>query len=325
MSTPKISVIVPVYNVEKWLHRCIDSILAQTFTDFELLLIDDGSTDASGAICDEYAQRDSRVRVFHKPNGGVSSARNLGLDNAQGEWIAFCDSDDLVLPKWLDNYRIGITGDAVMVSQGMIMKWNHGAHEECERSYRIGESFVRDTPIALTLLFENNLGGYIGNKFYKNELIQNRGVRFREWVVCQEDEIFQYDYLRKDDRISYVDKVAYVYYCPESATKYSRFRQLDKNLLRYELLSEFIDDPANTLRLYVEDECKLDLLDSCLQGNISERRTGMKHLRLFVKEHKNTIGLNPLISMCIICDGTYILSGLTIWVARCLRKMLGNA
>lgn len=93
---PKISVIVPVYNTEKYLRRCIDSILAQTFTDFELLLIDDGSKDSSGAICDEYAAKESRVRVFHKDNGGVSSARNMGLDNAKGEWISFVDSDDWV-------------------------------------------------------------------------------------------------------------------------------------------------------------------------------------------------------------------------------------
>ena len=94
---PKITVIVPVYNTEKYLRRCVDSILAQTFTDFELLLIDDGSTDGSGAICDEYAKKDSRVRVFHKEIGGVSSARNLGLDKAYGEWISFVDSDD-----WID-------------------------------------------------------------------------------------------------------------------------------------------------------------------------------------------------------------------------------
>lgn len=81
MSFPKISVIVPVYNVEQYLPRCIDSILSQTFTDFELLLIDDGSTDKSGMICDEYAKKDNRIRVFHKKNGGVSSARNVGLDN----------------------------------------------------------------------------------------------------------------------------------------------------------------------------------------------------------------------------------------------------
>lgn len=79
VNSPKVSIIVPVYNVEKYLHRCVDSILLQTFTDFELLLIDDGSTDKSVDICDKYALKDSRIRVFHKKNGGVSSARNLGI------------------------------------------------------------------------------------------------------------------------------------------------------------------------------------------------------------------------------------------------------
>lgn len=93
-NNPKISIIVPVYNVEQYLPRCIDSILNQSFADFELLLIDDGSKDKSGAICDEYAAKDSRITVFHKKNGGVSSARNVGLDNARGEWLAFIDGDD---------------------------------------------------------------------------------------------------------------------------------------------------------------------------------------------------------------------------------------
>ncbi|MBR4996070.1 MAG: glycosyltransferase [Alistipes sp.] len=87
----RISVIVPVYNTEKYLPRCVDSILAQTYTDFELLLIDDGSNDSSSAICDEYAQKDPRIKVFHKENGGVSFARNLGLDNAAGEYIILID------------------------------------------------------------------------------------------------------------------------------------------------------------------------------------------------------------------------------------------
>src|SRR5690606_22590995 len=94
---PKVSVIIPVYNTENYLRECLDSILAQTFTDFEVLLINDGSTDSSGKICDEYAEKDSRIKVFHKENGGVSSARNLGLDNAKGEWICFVDSDDEIL------------------------------------------------------------------------------------------------------------------------------------------------------------------------------------------------------------------------------------
>ena len=100
---PKISVIVPVYKAEKYLHRCVDSILAQSYTDFELLLIDDGSPDNSGAICDEYAIKDSRVRVFHKQNGGASSARNKGLDHANGEWVSFVDSDDWIEPQMVES------------------------------------------------------------------------------------------------------------------------------------------------------------------------------------------------------------------------------
>lgn len=91
---PKVSIIVPVYKAEAYLHRCIDSILAQTFTDWELLLIDDGSPDRSGEICDEYAKKDKRIRVFHKENGGVSSARQRGVKEARGEWICFVDADD---------------------------------------------------------------------------------------------------------------------------------------------------------------------------------------------------------------------------------------
>lgn len=95
---PQISVIVPVYNAEKSLNRCVDSILAQTFTDFELILVNDGSKDSSGQICDRYVLSDPRVRVIHKSNGGVSSARNLGLDAAGCEFITFCDSDDYTPP-----------------------------------------------------------------------------------------------------------------------------------------------------------------------------------------------------------------------------------
>lgn len=109
MNSPKISVIVPVYNTEKYLHICIESILSQTFTDFELLLINDGSKDSSGKICDEYAARDCRVRVFHKENGGVGLARNLGLDKSRAIWSVFVDADDYIK----SNYLCDLYNDAV--------------------------------------------------------------------------------------------------------------------------------------------------------------------------------------------------------------------
>ena len=103
---PEISVIVPVYNVEPYLHRCVDSILAQTFTGFELILVDDGSPDNCGQICDEYAEKDSRVRVIHQENGGLSAARNAGINwafaNSDSEWLSFIDSDDWVHPQYLE-------------------------------------------------------------------------------------------------------------------------------------------------------------------------------------------------------------------------------
>lgn len=103
---PQISVIVPVYKVEKYINRCVDSILAQTYTDFELILVDDGSPDNCGAICDEYAAKDSRIHVIHQKNGGLSAARNAGIDwafaNSESEWLSFIDSDDWVHPKFLE-------------------------------------------------------------------------------------------------------------------------------------------------------------------------------------------------------------------------------
>ena len=97
-----VSIIVPVYKVEPYLRRCVDSILDQTFTDFELILVDDGSPDNCPAICDEYAEQDDRVKVVHKANGGLSSARNAGMAVANGKYYLFCDSDDYVSPYWCE-------------------------------------------------------------------------------------------------------------------------------------------------------------------------------------------------------------------------------
>ena len=118
---PLISVIVPVYNVEKYIHRCVDSILNQTFTDFELILVDDGSPDRCGAICDEYAAKDSRVVVIHQENGGLSAARNAAIDwvfaNSNSQWLTFIDSDDWVHPEYLQCLFDAVTKHNVLLAQ----------------------------------------------------------------------------------------------------------------------------------------------------------------------------------------------------------------
>jgi len=128
--TPKISVVVPVYNVEKYLRECVDSVLAQTFKDFELILVDDGSPDDSGKICDEYAEKDSRVRVFHKTNGGVVDARFFGLKQARGDYVVFLDSDD----SWTRTALAGLwaeTHDGTIDYVRAGFMYENAAHEIC--------------------------------------------------------------------------------------------------------------------------------------------------------------------------------------------------
>ena len=126
--SPKISIIVPIYKIERYLRQCIDSILAQTFTDYELLLIDDGSPDGCPAICDEYAEKDARIRVFHKQNGGVTSARNKGLDNAKGNWIIYIDGDDWIEPTYVEElYNAAINNEADIAICGFRFVYEDGS------------------------------------------------------------------------------------------------------------------------------------------------------------------------------------------------------
>lgn len=128
IESPQISIIIPIYNVERYLRQCIDSILAQTFTDFELLLIDDGSPDGCPAICDEYAGKDARIRVFHKQNGGVTSARNKGLDNANGNWIIYIDGDDWIEPTYVEElYNAAINNEADITICGFRFVYEDGS------------------------------------------------------------------------------------------------------------------------------------------------------------------------------------------------------
>lgn len=177
----QISIIIPVYKAEKYINRCVDSILAQTFTDWELLLINDGSPDNSSSICDLYAARDSRIKVFHKENGGVSSARNLGLEKATGEWITFVDSDDWIAPdtlmscrKYFDHY------DIVRFSMKMVYDKND---ETKNKSIILPHRTDKDVILGATLA-RNSLMCVCGG-FYRTQLFKE--IRFDQSLVMAED------------------------------------------------------------------------------------------------------------------------------------------
>lgn len=202
MKRPKVSVIIPVYNAEKYLRRCVDSILAQTFTDFELLLVDDGSKDASGAICDEYADRDNRVRVFHKENGGVSSARNLGLDNARGEWVTFCDADDEVTGTYLEDMIQNETPSSLIFS----LYSNKGD------SIRHLPPGIYENESMVNYVIDNkvfNLSGPYA-KLYRTDIVKERNITFPVGINMGEDGIFIAKYLNVVERLIVIDSSNYI-------------------------------------------------------------------------------------------------------------------
>ena len=205
MSNPKISVIIPVYNAESTLRRCVDSVLAQTFTDFECLLINDGSKDKSGAICDEYARKDSRVKVFHKENGGVSAARNVGLDNARGEWVTFVDSDDYYDLKALDIYLkyTRMSGDISIIRAG----YNSISALE-STSISCNELSIFDCTGEVFSFIENTrYYGFLWNSLFRKNEIAN--LRFDDTINWSEDHIFSAMAVYNCKKIVFVPDIVY--------------------------------------------------------------------------------------------------------------------
>lgn len=201
---PKISIIVPVYKAEKYINRCVDSILAQTFTDWELLLIDDGSPDRSGEICDGYAWSDKRIRVFHQKNGGVSSARQKGQDEAVGEYTIHVDPDDWVEPEMLrELYAKAREDDADMVI------CDYYANEGGIQKYIKQQPVRLDSKVVLNELFQQ-LHGSCCNKLVRRACYSGK-VNFPKGINCCEDLIWCVQVLMFSPKISYIGKAFYHY------------------------------------------------------------------------------------------------------------------
>lgn len=211
MNNPKISVIVPIYNVEKYLPRCIDSILSQTFTDFELLLIDDGSKDNSGMICDEYAKKDTRIRVFHKENGGVSSARNLGLNNAKGEWICFIDADDLIEACFLEDLLNDLSGDLIVSGYKIFGSLDETVlyDDSTIELNNEGWAYINKTDYNTEAIFYCPWG-----KLFKKQIIEDFEIRFNTDMFLAEDTCFIIQYVCHITSIRIIHSCSYRYYSP---------------------------------------------------------------------------------------------------------------
>ena len=221
-----VSIIVPVYNTDKYLSPCIESILGQIFSDFELLLINDGSTDNSGKICDEYAEKDSRIRVFHKENGGVSSARNIGLDNAKGEWVYFVDSDDELLPGGLKLLTNGISGDCDLVLGGYNIYNDAGG---LVTTFPEGERLILPKEKSLTTIYQFHSDsypylGYMCLHLFRSEIIYEKGIRFDTDITIKEDTLFTVKYICRSNGKTWFDPTPIYKYKMRSDSAMSGWR-----------------------------------------------------------------------------------------------------
>ena len=234
---PQISIIVPVYNAEKFIHRCVDSILSQTFSDFELILVDDGSPDGSGAICDVYAEKDSRVRVIHKQNGGPSSARNVGMHAATGNFLMFCDSDDYVSPDWCKRLHdcACIDPNAFVVSNlWKVINDIQTPYQPVSEENEVTDYFS---------LYKKGITAYTVNKIYNHALISRNNLLFDESRSLGEDTVFNAQYCALCHTCIYIPQPLYYYIkrCDSISTRYDPY-MFERNIpffwLRVPLISD---------------------------------------------------------------------------------------
>lgn len=285
-----ISVIVPVYNSEKTLNRCVDSILSQTFSDFELLLVDDGSTDYSGMMCNDYALKDHRVHVFHKKNGGVSSARNLGLDHANGQWITFCDSDDYVDDNWLSTFvkHCKKNVELVVQSTGISNKTTYSSFEGTVSDFL--ESF-----------YDANIIGYVWNKLFRKDIIVTDRLHFDESLTFLEDETFVCKYLQHINHVTFIPKITYHYEIPDFRNKYKgdNFEPYYTIYGIIELINSKTPMP-NTIEHYIK-LLRRSLFDSFLKRH-SNRMNKLLRYQQILANNSNVLKSFPIIwSMILRC------------------------
>lgn len=207
MNNPLISIIVPVYNVESYLPKCLDSILAQTYQTWEAVLVDDGSTDCSGSICDEYALKDQRIKVVHKENGGVSSARQVGTDSVAGDYIIHVDPDDYVEPRMLEEMY-----EALNEQNADILVCDYYSDKEADNSKYVSQPIIDNTVKGLvTSILRCKLHGSLWNKMAKRLIYTDYKARFYAGIDCCEDVLIWAQLVDKELKVVYLPKAYYHY------------------------------------------------------------------------------------------------------------------
>lgn len=273
-----VSVIVPIYNSKNYLKKCVLSILNQTYTNIEVILIDDGSSDGSSKICDDFAIQDNRVKVVHIPNGGVSNARNVGIQHATGEYIAFVDSDDYIDEDFLETLVKGMQKNSSDLCVSALSPERLGSSFEI----RIAPDYEKE----LLFLFQNFLLFGPMVKLYRAEMIRKHRISFPKGISYGEDLLFNLDYLSVIDRICYINQCGYHYVLDntESLSRKVRWNMFDNEMMLHQRLMDWLkekhlwtesfqkymadrifDTSYNALMLFYRSDCTASVKESYSQ------------------------------------------------------------
>lgn len=240
-----ISIVVPVYNTEKYLGECIDSILSQTYKDLEIILVDDGSTDSSLAICRQYENKDMRVRVFHKENSGVSATRNVGINNAKGAYISFCDSDDVIKPELYEVLLEQLEKENVdRVCGGYEYLYDDGYTLYCKP--RVVDGLYTKEFLLPMMIDDGTVSGFlfsgVNNSIFKKEILDNNNIRFREHIKYNEDSLFSFEYAMHSNGVYSMQSHPFYLYRQHSDSSTSRRPSGEKYEQVHECLQELCQD-----------------------------------------------------------------------------------
>ena len=295
---PLISVIVPVYKAEKYLDKCVQSIVNQTYKNLEIILVDDGSPDNCPEMCDEWAKKDSRIKVIHKENSGAASARNAALDIALGDYIGFVDSDDYIEPNMLDELYDSMQSNGADISIC--------ANDEVDENYNfIKENKVPSDEFVITPYdcFLNIYGAnyahcIIPNKLYKKEIWQD--IRFPHLGMCEDEAVLPYIY-QKAEKIAVVNEALYHYYIEHVGSVMNKEFSEDTHLIYISILEERFDlfKSLQMEDVYINTavEYVLRLRGAYLSlENNNSQNSGLKKnlLKKYRKAFKTLIGKNQL-------------------------------
>ena len=262
-----LSIIIPVYNVEQYINQCIESILIQTYHDYEIILIDDGSTDSSGEICDTYAQKDSRVKVVHKINGGVSSARNIGLQMIKGKYLTFIDPDDFInIDTYEENMNIMINNSEIDILQYPFCKLHSTKYVETPTN---NCQYIKGTEAILSNWWSGSPIHYsIWNKIFKKEIFNH--ITFLEGHVSEDTRLLV-DFCKKAKTVYLSDKGLYYYRIRESSltSNYTFDKHLDLFYAHLSIYTELIKFPILTSQQVPAFERMFRRLVQAKQSNIT--------------------------------------------------------